>query len=588
MKNLKVRNKLLASFSIVLLLTLVISIASLSSLRALNNQSNTLVEKTITNNNYVWEIRRNLLSAQRYELLALISNEQAEIEQYLADMDAEIARTEEVLEAYKLNYRVDKAKVDQVDAYMEQLVQPREQIASLLSQNNEQANEEAYTLFVNEYEPLVSKTLDLLIEIGNDQNALAEEQVADGAQMYRSVLLLIVALFAVSVAGSLLIMKVLLHAITVPLKEIMHAAQALSHGDFSADMSYDSRDEFGQTCASLQASFVTLKNIISDLAGSLKGLSQGDLTIHLRADYPGETQEIHASYDTFLRILNATMRQIDDAAHQVAAGSNHVSSGSQALSQGATEQASSVEELAASVQEIARQIDQNAESTKSANAETAGAGDRLKVSSRKMQELMSAMGEIKQTSSEIQGIIKTIDDIAFQTNILALNAAVEAARAGAAGRGFAVVADEVRSLAGKSAEASKSTQELIEKSIRAVDSGNTMAIETAKVLDETVADASRVVDTMHGIAQASSEQAQAVDQVTIGLDQISTVVQTNAATAEESAAASEELSGQAALLKSLVARFRLGEDSGSTPQPQAEPWAHPAAAAPTPKNAEKY
>ena len=166
------------------------------------------------------------------------------------------------------------------------------------------------------------------------------------------------------------------------------------------------------------------------------------------------------------RLHSGAFQEIDTAANQVAAGADQVSSGAQALSQGATEQASAVEELAATVQEINVKISQTAKDTDSANEITMVTGTKVNESKLKMQELVAAMEEIKQTSQQIQGIIKTIDDIAFQTNILALNAAVEAARAGAAGKGFAVVADEVRNLAGKSAEASRNTQELIQNSIQ--------------------------------------------------------------------------------------------------------------------------
>lgn len=562
MKDLKVRNKLLVGFGLILLLTLIISAASLISLKALDSQADTLVEKTITNNNYVWEMRRNLLSAQRYELMALITSEQSEIEGYLTNVETEIARTEEVLEAYKLNYRVEKTMVEKIVTYMDQLAEPRERIASLLSQNSDAAKQEAYSIFISEYDPLVSETLSTLIEIGDAQNLLAEKQVDSGTRLYYFVFILIIALFAISVAASLLIMRALLKAITHPLREIMVAAQALSSGDFSVDVDYSSKDEFGKTCSDLQDSFITLKNIISDLARNLKGLSQGDLTVHLEEDYPGETQEIRISYNDFLRNLNSTMQQIDNAAAQVAVGSEQVSSGSQALSQGAAEQASSIGELADSVQSISSQITQNTEQANMASTEATEAGESLTGSTQKMQELMGAMEEIRQTSSEIQGIIKAIDDIAFQTNILALNAAVEAARAGAAGKGFAVVADEVRSLAAKSAEASRSTQELIQKSIRSVESGSTIAVETAQMLDETAKIAMHAVEYMGDIAKASTEQANAISRVTEGLGEISTVVQNNSATAEESAASSEELSGQAVLLKSLVDKFQLDAEKG--------------------------
>ena len=178
-----------------------------------------------------------------------------------------------------------------------------------------------------------------------------------------------------------------------------------------------------------------------------------------------------------------------------------------------------------------------------------------------MRDLTVAMEEITRTAGEIGHIIKTIDDIAFQTNILALNAAVEAARAGAAGKGFAVVADEVRSLAGKSAEAAQNTTDLIEKTVSAIGNGKKLADETAESLLAVVEKTTAVNQQVEDIAGASQRQYEAMSQISAGVEQISSVVQTNSATSEESAAASEELNTQAQTLKEQVGRFKLEEDN---------------------------
>ena len=251
------------------------------------------------------------------------------------------------------------------------------------------------------------------------------------------------------------------------------------------------------------------------------------------------------------------MTQIMDSSHLVSAGSEQMAYGAQALSQGTVEQANAVEELETTIREISQHVTLTAGNAGNANQMTIFMGDQLIESNQKMQEMIQAMEEINNSSGEIRKIIKTIEDIAFQTNILALNAAVEAARAGSAGKGFAVVADEVRNLASKSSEASKSTTELIERSIASIEHGTKVANETALKLETVVTGANEIVDTINQIAEASQEQSDSIHQIQCQIGQISSVVQTNSASAQESAATSQQLSAQAGLLKKLVSAFQL-------------------------------
>lgn len=317
--------------------------------------------------------------------------------------------------------------------------------------------------------------------------------------------------------------------------------------------------ELGMLIYSVNQMREQMKKYIIDIQEKLTQMAQGNLDIQSNFEYIGDFADIQKALEKIRLSLSEAFREIDTAANQVAVGADQVSSDALAMSQGATEQASAIEEISATAQDISMKISINAEHTKSADEHGKLAGEQLGSSSKKMQELVVAMELIKQKSSEIQRIVKTIDDIAFQTNILALNAAVEAARAGSAGKGFAVVADEVRNLAGKSAEASKNTQDLIKDSVAAVEKGSILVEDTASALEKATEFTNEVTAAISVIANASAEQAQTIAQVTQGLDQISTVVQTNSATAEKEAAASEELSGQASMLKALIGKFKIAD-----------------------------
>ena len=347
-----------------------------------------------------------------------------------------------------------------------------------------------------------------------------------------------------------------------PLQKVVEVGEKLSVGDFDMNLSYKSKDEIGKLMHSMGDVVSRIRSIIGDLSEKLNQLSQGNFNVEMNNEeyYSGAYRPLFDSINNITSDLSGTMAEIQQSAVQVNSGAEQVSAGAQGLSQGATEQASSIEELSATVNDISEHIKKTAENTRLANTEAQNAGKEVSHSDKQMQQMKAAMENINQKSGEISKIIKTIDDIAFQTNILALNAAIEAARAGVAGKGFAVVADEVGNLAQKSANAAKDTTMLIEETLQAVEQGTVLADSTAESLQRVVTGASKVTELVNQIAEASVEQSRAVEQVSTGIDQISSVVQSNTATAEESAAASEELSGQANILNDLVGRFHLKED----------------------------
>lgn len=344
-----------------------------------------------------------------------------------------------------------------------------------------------------------------------------------------------------------------------PVKDCAQRLRLLAEGDLDTPVHEIHTGDETQILADSARTLVRgFRLMIQDMDEMLAEMSRGNLTVDSKCEeaYVGGYRGLLDSTRKLSAQLSDTLRQINQSADQVSAGAEQVSAGAQALSQGATEQASAIEELAATINDISGKIIATADRAGDVHSQSSETGREVEQCNEQMFELVNAVRDIGESSSQIGKIIKTIEDIAFQTNILALNAAVEAARAGTAGKGFAVVADEVRNLASKSAEASKSTSVLIEGSARSVEKGMKIADETAASLQKAVISTENTVKAVDKITEATAEQSQAVSQVTQGMDQISSVVQTNSATAEESAAASEELSGQAVILKELVGQFK--------------------------------
>lgn len=422
----------------------------------------------------------------------------------------------------------------------------------------ENKNDEAMQVFREEARPHLlectaagEELMALNVKLGDEVSAGLTAQTQAG-KMTILIVMLVASLSAI-------IMGVFIaRGISRPINACTKRLVLLSEGDLhSAVAESASKDETGVMLGALKITTDIMNAIIGDIGRGLREIALGNLTVVPTVEFKGDFIALEHSLSSILDALNGTLGQINQASDQVSSGSDQVSSGAQALSQGTTEQASSVEELAATIMEISGQVNVTDKNAREASQMVGKTSSQVMQSNEKMQELIAAMTDISRSSQEIGKVIKTIEDIAFQTNILALNAAVEAARAGVAGKGFAVVADEVRNLANKSSEAAKGTTVLIEGAVASVQNGTTLADDTANALLSVVATTRDAAALVHKISEASHEQADSISQVTTGIDQISAVVQTNSATAEESAAASEELSGQAAMLRQLVSKFKL-------------------------------
>ena len=369
-----------------------------------------------------------------------------------------------------------------------------------------------------------------------------------------------VIVYAVAILALILITLLVTNNIIKPVRKLNAITQQLAAGNLDTQVDIISADETGQLANSMRALVGRLSeyiDYIDEVSAALDRFASGHLEISLTQAYDGDFAKIKTSLLEVSRVFKDTIGQLVQTSERVASGSGEIAHAAQQLAMGATNQASTTEQLTATINELSERVTKNAKQAQDASVQVKQVGGTADMSNEQMREMITAIAEINEKSSEIGKIIKTIEDIAFQTNILALNAAVEAARAGEAGKGFAVVADEVRNLASKSAEAAKETTHLIEETVKAVENGTEIANKTGEMLGEVIEGVSQTVGLIQEISDASSSQADALKQTLNGVEEISQVTQTNAATAEESSAASDELSKQANTLQDVASQFKL-------------------------------
>lgn len=375
-------------------------------------------------------------------------------------------------------------------------------------------------------------------------------------------------LFIVVMVIAVIVISLFSKKYIAPLEKISKSLDEISGGKLDTQLPEieETSLEVGNLYYSLAKVRTMLNSYIVEIIEVTEQLSNGDFTTSIKTEYIGDFQAIKTSLNKIITSLNKTFTGFNIVANQISTGSDQVANSAQALAQGATEQAASVTEFSDSVALITGQVKETAKNAESAANFSSEATQKLVVSNDQMQKLLLAMYDINSKSGEIKKIIKTIEDIAFQTNILALNAAVEAARAGSAGKGFAVVANEVGNLASKSADAAKITTSLIESSVNAIQNGTKIADITAEALTQVINNSEQSAQLVLQIADAAQEQSLAVSQICLGIEQISSVIQMNSATSEETAACAEELSSQSTLMKETIGKFKLLENNKNQQQ----------------------
>lgn len=382
-------------------------------------------------------------------------------------------------------------------------------------------------------------------------------------EYYKDLVRLIVVLVVLFAIGMVVLqfgLRRVATRITRPLRELNQTALKLAEGDLDVSLQINSNDEVGELGASINETVKRLKEYIAyidEVSEVLAKMAEGKLAIELKYDYVGEFQKVKQALLNISDSMNEVMLGISESAEQVTAGADDLARASQSLAGGAGTQAAAVEELVATVTSITEQVEENKTEAENSAKEAMQVVTKMEESQEQMKRMMEAMSKIHQTSREVVGIIKTIEEIADQTNLLALNASIEAARAGEAGRGFAVVAGEIGNLADQSAKAVNTTRDMIGVSLEEIERGNTLAEEVVASLKASV----EAVENVNGKIQRTSEnavcQAMSIEQIKEGIEEISQTVQDNSAMAQESSATSEELAAQATTLNEMVQKFEL-------------------------------
>lgn len=568
MKKMKLSAKMILSFGIVLVLMMIIIAMSGGVLSTIGKIIDKMYNESVKESSIADEVCIEINEASSCMLNAMVVSDTNDIESYLAGAEECLEHIFHDTAEMKEIYSGDVNDIIAVETYVTEINTAFARYSELCKSNSD---DEAYAEYAEKLMPMIENTVAAINTICEKTNESLDAMYGNSSFRIKATTIILSVLGVISDIVALVIAFNVSKKIVRGVTQVEAAAAKMAEGDFDVSIDYRSGDELGHLADSMRRLSDRTNSVISDIGRVLSRIADGDLCADTENEqlYPGSYANILAYMRSLVEKLNGILYNIRVSADQVASGSDQVSDGAQALSQGATEQASSIQELAAAIHTIAGEVDHNAQKAEQALNMTNVAGQQMNAANEKMGSLVEAMNDISTSSDETKKIIKTIEDIAFQTNILALNAAVEAARAGAAGKGFAVVADEVRNLASKSAEAAKNTTRLIESTVEAIERGNGLVSHVADSMTEVSEAAGRVAVLNEEITKASKQSADSITQVTVGIEQISGVVQNNSATAEESAAASEELSGQAQMLKSLVSEFTLN-DNANKPQESVE------------------
>lgn len=561
MKGLKVKAKLTYLTRAFIIGLIILDLLAITGAFLLNNQTNKLTDEWLVAVELAGEMNYLTSDYRMRQFGHAISSTEQMFSDYEKEIEESGKRIEEVIKEYE---KTISSKED--EALYKQAVE-------LWDNYTEAIGEEFFT---------ASRNMDLetvnVILLGESKQAFDDFQIVfdklqqynkSGAQqasqdannMFILVTVAVILVLIGCVFIGLRISKAVVYGMVEPISQITEVALALNQGNMHAAnlITYEAEDELGVLAHSMKDSMYILSSYIEEISSILEEMASGDLTKPQNqiTNYRGDFASIKQSLTFILKEFNSTLTRIQMESEAVAENSVQLAQSASAIAEGTTDESSALEELTATVETVATMGTDTAQKANEAYDGVLKSVKEAERGSEQMQELMEEMENITNISKEIENIITTIEDIASQTNLLSLNASIEAARAGEAGRGFAVVADQIGKLASDSAASAVTTRELILKTREEIEKGDAITRKTSEAFEKVIMDMKEFAKSAQTTRENADGQANALVQISEGIDQIARVMQNTAASAEESTAISSQLSEEATKMNELIHRFQL-------------------------------